>query len=288
MAARVLIHAPAELTAGKLHRLGEGIGKVVYASPHWVVKRLRTPSEVIALILLWKALRRCEGWLPRRWSRGLLERPSRQIRFLRLLVQATMLIVPRSVWLTRHVKDLWANYRKRDWRGERIAEEQLVGTPFVPAKIEFPPVRVEVGGWPGWMQVSEATERVEMTLHEKLSRLAQAGDSDGLERWLDRFLNQRSRAWQRGIFSLDAHLKNYGVIGERIVLIDPGGLTDRWHEVEQRLSFEEVVLQPHIQLGLGPVLGSRPDMAARFDERWREIVNVESVREHWPSGGGVR
>ena len=57
-APRVLLHAPPELTAGRLKRLGEGIGKVVYASEHWVIKRPRTPSEIVALILLWKILPR--------------------------------------------------------------------------------------------------------------------------------------------------------------------------------------------------------------------------------------
>ena len=35
----LLPRAPAELTSGRLRRLGEGVGKVVYCSEHWVVKR---------------------------------------------------------------------------------------------------------------------------------------------------------------------------------------------------------------------------------------------------------
>ena len=36
---QLLLHAPADLTSGRVRRLGEGINKVVYASEHWVVKR---------------------------------------------------------------------------------------------------------------------------------------------------------------------------------------------------------------------------------------------------------
>jgi hypothetical protein len=269
-----------------LRRLGEGIGKVVYASEHWVVKRARSPSEVVALIVLWKVLRKLEGWLPGKTMSRLIERPSRQIRFLRVCVQATMWIIPRGLWLTSHVKDVWRLYRTRDWRGERLAERHLAGTDLVPETVSFPPVKVRVGGWPGWLTVSEATERVETTLHQRLLDLSQAGNVRELGRWLDRFLELRQAGWQRGLFSLDAHLKNYGVTGDRIVLLDPGGLTDKWRDVEQRLAFEEVISQPHIQLGLGPVLGARPELAARFDSRWKEIVNREVVSKLWASKNG--
>lgn len=277
-APRVLLQAPPELTAGRLRRLGEGIGKVVYASEHWVVKRPRTPSEVVALILLWKMLRAVESFLPAR----LLECPSRQLRFLRVLIQGVMLIVPRSLWLSEHVKDVWRLYRTRDRRGERLARAHLDGTPLVPEVIAFPPVRVHVGGWPGWLTVSEATARVESTLGEHLYHLAQHRQFAEIRLWLNRFLDLRQSGWQRGLFSLDAHLKNYGVAGDRLVLLDPGGLTDRWHEVHERLIFEEVVAQPHLQLGLGPALAACPELAAEFNVRWKEIVNRESVLRHWP------
>jgi hypothetical protein len=71
------------------------------------------------------------------------------------------------------------------------------------------------------------------------------------------------------------------VTGDRIVLLDPGGLTDNWAEVEGRLSFEEVVSEPHIQLGLGSVLGARPDIAARFNTRWKALVNRSNVSDRW-------
>lgn len=268
---RVLLQAPAELTGCRLVRLGEGIGKVVYASEHWVVKRPRSPSEVVALILLWKLL-----------PRPLLSRPSRPLRLLRLCVQGVMQLVPRGLWLSTHVKDVWRQYRTRDLRGERLARAHLGGTPLVPEVIRFPPIRVRVGGWPGWLTVSEATARVEATLHAHLASLARQGRSEEVKLWLDRFLALRQSGWQRGLFSLDAHLKNFGVAGDRIVLIDPGGLTDRWQDVHERLVFEEVISQPHVQLGLGAVLASCPAIAQEFDRRWKEIVNRETVRRNWP------
>ena len=265
---RELSHAPSELTDGRLLRLGEGIGKVVYASEHWVVKRPRTRSEIVALILLWKLL-----------PRPLLRRPTRPLRFLRVCLQAAMRIIPNSIWLSVHVKDVWRSYRTRDWRGERLARTHLEGTPLVPEVITFPPTQVRVGGFLGCLTVTEATARVEANLHDHLARL---GEPEQLRIWLNRFLDLRQSGWQRGLFSLDAHLKNFGVAGDRIVLLDAGGLTDRWHEVHERLVFEEVVSQPHVQLGLGPVLAKFPSIASEFDTRWKEIVNRETVLRHWP------
>src|SRR3954452_2937180 len=73
---RALNHAPEELTHDRLQRLGEGIGKVVYGSKHWVVKRERPPGEVVALIILWKLLRRWAHALPFRWGDHLMKKPS--------------------------------------------------------------------------------------------------------------------------------------------------------------------------------------------------------------------
>ena len=45
------------------------------------------------------------------------------------------------------------------------------------------------------------------------------------------------------------------------MLLDTGGLTDRWSEVERRLLAEESIAQPHIQLVSGlssPVIPKSP------------------------------
>ena len=279
---RVLLHAPAELTAGRLIRLGEGIGKVVYASEHWVVKRPRNSSEVVALIILWKCVRAIEGFLPGKSARRFMESPGRHLRLLSVIIQGVMRIIPRKVWLSDHVKDVWRIYRSRDRRGERLARLHLEGTDLVPEVIEFPAIRVDIGGWTGHLEVNEATARVEATLHDYLGKLTRQGNFEEARIWLERFLNLRQSGWEKGVFSLDAHLKNFGVAGDRIVLLDSGGLTDRWHEVHERLVFEEVVVQPHVQLGLADVLAPCPAIAAEFDANWKEIVNRESVRNIWP------
>lgn len=281
--AQLLSHAPAELTQGKLIRLGEGIGKIVYASPHWVVKRERTPYEIVALIGIWKLLRKVERLLPGSMGRRLLEKPSRQIRFLRMMAQASMVILPRAVWFTSHIKQVWKQYHFRSARGERLAREHLHGTSLVPEEITFPSICVSVGGWPGSLTVSRATERVETTLHEKLNSLAAEGRFEEMELWLVRLLAARQKGWSMGLFSLDAHLKNYGIVDDRVVLIDAGGLTNRWADVEQKLALEErAETQPHVRLGLGKHLADRPEIAARFDARWRALVNREAMREIWP------
>jgi hypothetical protein len=202
----LVAHAPAELTQGRLKRLGEGIGKVVYASDHWVVKRERSPDEILALIAIWKAVRKAEHLLPGSLGRRLLEHPSRQIRVMRVMLQGVVRAIPESVWFSTHMGEVLRLYRARDERGEALAERHLVGTGLVPERIEFPPVRVQVGGWPGWLTVSEATERVETTLHHRLAELASRRDYSAVERWLERFLETRQQGWLRGLFSVDAHL----------------------------------------------------------------------------------
>ena len=131
----------------------QGIGKVVYASEHWVVKRERSAKEIIALILVWKLLRRIAG-------QRLLRRPSRWIRFLRVVMQGMMSVIPRSLWFSTHAFAMWKVYRSRDKRGERIARATLKGTGLLPARVTFPPTRVEVGGWPGWLRTTYSLWRL--------------------------------------------------------------------------------------------------------------------------------
>ena len=279
----ILTRAPAELLAGRLHRLGEGIGKVVYASQHWVVKRERSPSEILALIVVWKALRRAENILPDRVASGFREHPSRQIRLLRVAAQTVVSVLPRGWWYTTHAWEVLKQYHRSSKRGERLAELHLAGTAFVPETIQFPPVRVEVDGWPGYLTISEATERVESNLFDRLSGLARNERYDEVELWLNRLLDLRQAGWSQGVFSVDSHLKNYGVIADRVVLLDAGGLTDKWPDIERRLAFEDNVDEPHAVLGLGPILAARPDLAERFNTRWKGTVNAEVVRQRWPS-----
>ncbi len=66
------------------------------------------------------------------------------------------------------------------------------------------------------------------------------------------------------------------------MLLDPGGLTNRWEDITERLAFENSVERPHTRLGLARVLASRPDIAARFDARWKATVNLDEVRRHFP------
>ena len=167
-------------------------------------------------------------------------------------------------------------------RGEKLAQAHLTGSDLIPERISFPPERVRIGGWPGWLMVSEAAERVDTTLHQKMIRLAAEDRFDELELWLDRLLETRRAGWRLGLFSLDAHLKNFGAIGERIVLLDTGGLTNRWLEVEKRLAEEEAASAPHVRLGLGPLLADHSEIALRFDRRWRDTINTEVVRDCWP------
>jgi len=279
---QVLPDIPEELTKQRLRRLGEGIGKVVYASSNWVVYRERSPSEIVALILLWRVLRNLDALLPGSWAKRFRDRPSRRLRLLRVLVQGAILVFPRALWYGSHIRDVLRLYHRRSVRGEKLAQTRLGGSYLVPERITFPPTRVSIGGWPGWLVVSEAAERVECTLFQKMVQLARDGRFEDLEEWLDRFLRTRQSGWSLGLFSTDAHLKNFGVIGTRIVLLDSGGLTNRWSEVEQVLDKEEAIARPHERLGLGHVLAGRPEIACRFDQRWKATVNRGVVWNCWP------
>jgi len=279
---RAIAQAPEELTRDRLKRLGEGIGKVVYASEHWVVRRERSPREVLALIILWKVLRKRAQILPFDWGRRLVSKPSAILRFLRILIQAMIAVVPKSVWYSRHIAQVLQTYRSRDRRGEKLARTHLADTQLMPETITFPPATVLVGGWPGWLVVDEAVERVEETLDRRIATLAHAGDFESVELWLNRFLRTRQTGWRRGLFSVDAHLKNFGVIGERVVLLDTGGLTDRWGDISAKLSLDEQVAEPHVQLGLDQVFAGHPELAQRFDDRWHKLVNRDSVIDNWP------
>ncbi|MBL8178244.1 MAG: hypothetical protein JNK48_26450 [Bryobacterales bacterium] len=245
------------------------------------MKRSRSDTEVIGLIVLWRLLRRWDRFLPVGLGKHLLQRPSRRIRILRVFTQLMVTVLPDSVWYATHIGTVWRRYRDQNHRGEALARNYLLGTDLIPAYVAFPETRVRVKGWPFWLTVDHATERAECTLHQRLNALARDGRFDEIETWLHRFLDLRQRGWQLGLFSVDAHLKNFGVVGDRVVLIDSGGLTDEWHEVENKLAFEDVAVEPHIQLGLGPVLGARPDIAQRFNARWKQLVCVKGVRRHW-------
>jgi hypothetical protein len=197
-------------------------------------------------------------------------------------MQGIVSVVPWGVWRLTHVGEVLRTYRLRDRRGERLAKSHLTGTEIMPERIVFAPIRVQVGGWPGWLTVCEAAERVEGTLNERLAQLAAAGRMEELEVWLERFLKLRQAGWRQGLFSVDAHLKNFGVCGKRVVLLDAGGLTDNLAEIDDRLAREEDMEPPHIRLGLAPLLETRPDIAERFNARWKATVNPECVRQNWP------
>jgi len=276
--------APGELTRGRLKRIGEGVGKVVYASERWVVKRERGASEIIALILIWRLMKRLEKILPQRFTSRWTAHPSAALRALRMAMQAFVAVVPRAVWFSTHWGRVWQKFVHRDVRGEYLAVKHLSGTSLVPETVTFPPTLVKVSGWPGWLVVTEATERVEETLYDRLKRLAAERKWNEVERWLERLLELRRAGWRRGVFSVDAHLKNFGVIQNRVVLIDSGGLTDRWEDVERHLASVAKNGPVWRQFGMEEILAGAPELAERFDARWRDLTSPQSMRDLWPEG----
>jgi hypothetical protein len=105
--------------------------------------------------------------------------------------------IPRSFWLATHIGSLWRWHSSREVQGQQLADAHLAGTRLMPRRVTFPPTRVKVGGWPGWLVVSEATERVEATLQDRINDLARARRFDEITVWLERFLELRGSGCQR-------------------------------------------------------------------------------------------
>ncbi len=244
-----------------------------------MVSRERHPSEIIGLILTWKVLRKLDRLVPGHIGRRMLAKPGKKIRALGLIFRVLVLAVPRGVWFTRHARHMWRQYSWHEKRGRTLADAHLAGTALVPERIEFPPTEVKVARWPGWLMVSEATERAETTLHERINELARAQRFDEIEAWLVRYLELRRAAWQRGVFSLDPHLKNFGVTQDRVVLLDAGGLTNVWPEIAENLRRDDELTPPHVRLGLDSTLRDRPDIADRFDAEWKATVRSDVVEQ---------
>ena len=71
---------------------------------------------------------------------------------------------------------------------------------------------------------------------------------------------------------------------QRVVLLDTGGLTNRWSDIEERLGLEDEFLSPHAGLGLEMTLRDRPDIAECVSTRaGGRLVNPAAVRRIWPA-----
>jgi hypothetical protein len=208
----------------------------------------------------------------------MLAKPGKRIRALSLVFQALVLSVPKGIWFTTHARLMWRQYSRDEIRGRKLADEHLAGTVLVPERVTFPHIRVKVGRWPGWLVVSEAVERAETTLFERINELARARRFDDIEVWLMRYLEHRRAAWRQGVVSLDPHLKNFGVTADRVVLLDAGGLTSASAEIAERLREDELT-PPHARLGLDTTLRDRPDIADRFDAEWKAAMKPRYNRQ---------
>jgi hypothetical protein len=104
---RLLPHAPEELTSQRLIRLGEGVAKVVHASPHWVVKRHLSLTGIVALMVVWKAILRVARLLPHPWRAGFVHRSSQNIRLFGTQIQPNIAGIPPSFCCTTHTGEAW-------------------------------------------------------------------------------------------------------------------------------------------------------------------------------------
>jgi hypothetical protein len=108
------------------------------------------------------------GWGGGYWKAG------KRIRFLRMVFEPLVLVIPKSAWLATHIASLWNWHSSHEAEGRLLEDAYLARTTLVPERVTFPPTRVKVGAGPGWIVVSAATERVERTLHDRINQLARA------------------------------------------------------------------------------------------------------------------
>jgi len=92
----------------------------------------------------------------RDWGRRLRERPSAKSVSWGARARGHLIFPELSV--PAHVRDILRLYHRRSVRGERTGAGRLTGSRFIPERIEFPPHGSAIGGWPGWLQVSDAAE----------------------------------------------------------------------------------------------------------------------------------
>ena len=117
-------------------------------------------------------------------------------------------------------------YRARDRRGEKLARKHLAGEPvWFPNASHFRRRR----SWPGAARVA-----VRPRGHRARGRYPRPRSRTSQKRGISTKSSAQPippyppERWQLGSFSGGCALKNFGVIGKRIVLLDTGGPTNRW------------------------------------------------------------
>lgn len=269
----------AELTRGRLERVGSGFEKIVFGSPNWVVKVPRDERGLAAALLATVVV----GRALRPWRSS--ARPGATARLWQALqgaLRAGLLLVPgrwlRGAGVERRVQ--WLRARAEEC--QRLALRCLDGTTLVPHRVELAPTVIRTARWGRRWTVTAAYQRVERTLWDEALRCRRLGRPRELEQCLDRLLLFQTELWRRGVFfGASNPLENHGVLGDRVVLLDHSGLTEDPRAIRDAL---DTVRAQWLDQTRGLYAAGRPAGAPdAFERRLAALMQPAAIRRYWPT-----
>ena len=286
----------AELTRGRLERVGSGFESIVYGSTCWVVKIPRDErglaASLLATVVVGRALRPLRAWAEGRrgtgtargrrwWSAGIVA-ARRLWPVLQGGFRALLTMVPGRLWRGSGIERRARWLRARAEECQRLAVRCLDGTPLVPRRVELPPTGIRVARWGRRRTVTMAYQRVDRTLSDEVRRCRELGRFDALDQWLDRFLSFQIVLWQRGVFFAASNpYENHGVLGDRLVLLDYSGLIEDPQTI--RLNLDTVRARWLEQTRDLYTTGRSTASREVFEQRLSELLQPSAVRTHWPT-----
>ena len=285
----------AEFTGAPLERVGSGFESIVYGSTCWVVKVPRDErglaASLLATVVVGRALRplrTCGGAPGNREPAGAAmafcrdrRGPTPVARGARGL-PAILIMVPERSWRGSGIERRARWLRARAEECQRLAMRCLDGTPLVPRRVELPPTRIRTARWGRRRTVTTAYQRVDRTLWDEALRCGRLGRVDELDRWLDRFLSFQIMLWRRGVlFAASNPYENHGVLGDRLVLLDHGGLIEDPRTI--RLSLDTVRTRWLEQTRDLYTTARSTASCEPFGQRLSDLLQPSAVRMHWPN-----
>ncbi|MBZ0165314.1 MAG: rhomboid family intramembrane serine protease, partial [Candidatus Omnitrophica bacterium] len=288
----------AEITAQPLVRIGQGWQKVVYASDNWVVQQEWSIAAAATIVkrsrLLNKYIRR---FVPNT-TLASLRNPNTftvkqfAVKIAKIIVFRAMFftlwslfkMMPRFVLQRTHSGRAILAHRDEARQAEDILKNSaLANSDYIPRRYSIKPTKVRLAGHLFSVTTTQVVERADNTLHDHLAMLVAEGRVEEAKEWLDRFLRMQVMLWEMGLFEYTFQPGNYGVIGQRLVLLDHGEMTNRHDEINVKLArwHDEAYVWTvsSFERAFGP---EHQDIVQEYFERMTRLINKEAIEQHWP------